>query len=159
MLTFEEAKLRVNPDPDWQPTRSSDEYKEIIALMRHSGETFLDHLDKAPVPLTVSDCFVNNTYKNPISNPKMLVPTKRVSKNEFLSLPSNKRAFINHLTSKIPTERSIQVTVSKEMLQNLKTAGIPKTAKGPQRKMSKQEFLNQEDNREYMRLHCILNNK
>ena len=158
MLTFEQAKLRVNPDPNWQPARGSAEYLEIIALMRQSGSTFLDHLSTPKPPLTAKDVYVNNSYVNPIVNPKMLPAKKAISKSEFLSLPSNRKAFSEALLSKIVKVLPPQITVTRAMLDELKTAVAANLPKGtPQPKLSKQEFMNMADNREYMRLHSILN--
>ena len=102
-LTFEQAKLQVNPDPIWQPTRDSDEYKEILTIMRHSGVIFPDN-KPPPVPLTTRDLFREGTFRSPIDNPKMIVESMPVSKQEFLSVPSNKKAFDeillrNHLSN------------------------------------------------------------
>lgn len=162
-LTFEEAKLQVNPDPLFQPLRGSAEYKEILAVMRQSGEQFLDNLQTAKPPLTAADVYVNNAYKNPINNPRPLPGKKSISKAEFLSLSSHKKAFANVLTSRsaLSVAPSTKIIVTREMLANLKTAVAAKVTKGPQPKMSKQEFLTMADNREYMRLHSLLtdNNK
>ena len=91
-LTFEQAKLQVNPDPIWQPTRDSPEYKEILTVMRHSGVIFPDN-KPPPVPLTVRDVFREGTFRAPIDNPKPPVKKQFVSKQEFLSVPCNKRKF------------------------------------------------------------------
>ena len=95
-LTFEQAKLQVNPDPIWQPTRDSPEYFEILTLMRHSGVIFPDNKPPRP-PLTVRDVFKNGSFKAPIDNSKMIVESMPVSKKEFLSVPSNKKKFDEHL--------------------------------------------------------------
>ena len=160
-LTFEEAKLQVNPDPLFQPLRGSAEYKEILAVMRQSGEQFSDHLQTAKPPLVATDVYVNNSYKNPINNPRPLPAKKVVSKAEFLSLSSHKKAFVEMLSSTIAQTVPNKITVTREQLASLKTAVAAKVAKGPQPKISKEEFLTMADNREYMRLHHLLtgNNK
>jgi len=91
-LTFEQAKLIVNPDPIWQPTRDSPEYFEILTLMRQSGVVFPD-ATRVRRPLTVRDVYRQGTFRAPIDNSKMLVKSKSVSKREFLSVPCNKKAF------------------------------------------------------------------
>lgn len=91
-LTFEQAKLQVNPDPIWQPTRDSPEYFEILTLMRQSGVVFPDPTRTRP-PLTVRDVFREGTFRAPIDNSKPPVKKQYISKQEFLSVPSNKKMF------------------------------------------------------------------
>jgi hypothetical protein len=95
-LTFEQAKLQVNPDPIWQPTRDSPEYFEILTVMRHSGVVFPDPARVRP-PLTVRDVFREGTFRAPIDNPRPPVKKQYISKKEFLSVPCNKRKFDEHL--------------------------------------------------------------
>jgi hypothetical protein len=92
-LTFEQAKLQVNPDPIWQPTRDSPEYFEILTVMRHSGVVFPDGKPKPKVPLTIRDVYREGRFKAPIDNSKPPVINKPVSKKEFLSVPCNKKLF------------------------------------------------------------------
>ena len=98
-LTFEQAKLQVNPDPIWQPTRDSPEYFEILTLMRHSGVVFpsAQHTTRVRPPLTIRDVYRQGTFRAPIDNSKMLVKSRPISKKEFLSVPCNKKAFDEHL--------------------------------------------------------------
>ena len=96
-LTFEQAKLQVNPDPIWQPTRDSKEYFEILTLMRHSGVVFPDGNPKPKVALTVRDVMKDGVFRAPIDNTKITVKNGPISKKEFLSVPCNKKAFDEHM--------------------------------------------------------------
>jgi len=93
-LTFAEAYKIVCPNggavaPD------SKEYRDITELMRQSGHThFVDTLvvDSAPRQArTVQE------YKRYIETPQTTLPTKHISKREWMSVDANKRAFLNAL--------------------------------------------------------------
>lgn len=86
--------------------------------------------------------------------------TSSTSKKEFLSIKSNRSASDTHIASTvIPCDIiPIDVTVSKKVMETLKTKGILSSHKKPTRPISKQEFLTMEENREYIR-HHILSNK
>jgi hypothetical protein len=122
--------------------------------MRQSGEQFIDNLQTAKPPLTVRDVYRNGTYTNPITNPRPLPSKKFTSKANFLSLSSNKKAFVESLLSKVMPVVAPKIQVTQAMLNELTTAGVPAG-----KKMSKKEFLTMEQNRQYMRLHGLLNNK
>ena len=149
-LTFEEAKLRYNPDPDWQPKRDSPEYYEILTLMKHSGATFYKPANK---PLEIKDVFKSGAFKHPIDNTKPTAQNTYVSKKDFLSIGPNAEKFINHLKRKVDTVVELpQISVSKATLQALKAKAIDN-----RKCLSKKEFLIREENREYMRHHMLLN--
>ena len=162
-LTFEEAKLQYNPDPDWYPQRNSSEYYEILALMKHSGATFHSSIDPPkPRILVPRDIVYNSRFKHPVTVPAKPTPGKTyISKEEFLKIASNRKAFESH---KAPKEQTVvdtaYVVVSKDTINALKTqAQNVLDAQNRIKKMSKEEFLNMADNREYVRQHILLNKK
>ena len=158
-LTFEEAKLQYNPDPAWDPKRGSAEYHEILTLMKHSGATFHTPTNK---PLEVKDVFKNGGFINPINNRKPPAIKKAISKKEYLGISSNRKAFLEGLA---PKEQRVvydvpEIIVTKATINALKTqAQNVMDAQNRIKKMSKEEFLNMADNREYMRQHILLNKK
>ena len=162
-LTFAEAKLQYNPDPAWEPTRNSAEYYEILALMKQSGATFHSSTD-VPKPriLEVKDILHKGTFKHPINVAPKPTPGKTyISKEQFLAIASNRKAVKSHMA---PKEQTIvdqaYVVVSKETIKALKTqAQNVLDEKNRIKKMSKEEFLNMADNREYVRQHILLNRK
>ena len=88
----------------------------------------------------------------------MLPAKKVISKSEFLSLPSNRKAFSEALISKVVKVLPPQITVTRAMLDELTTAVAANLPKGkPQPTLSKKEFMTMADNREYMKLHSLLN--
>lgn len=165
-LTFAEAKLQYNPDPAWEPTRNSPEYYEILALMKQSGTTFHSSTDvPKPKELQIKDIIHNGAFKHPISvAPKPTPGKKYISKQEFLAIASNRTAVKARMYAAQTKEQTIvdqaYVVVSKETIGALKTqAQNVMDANNRMKKMSKQEFLNMADNREYVRQHILLNKK
>jgi hypothetical protein len=165
-LTFAEAKAQYNPDPAWEPTRNSPEYYEILALMKQSGTTFYSSINPPkPKELQIKDILHNSAFKHPINvAPKPTPGKKYISKKEFLAIASNRRAVQTHMYAAQTKEQTIvdqaYVAVSKETICALKTqAQQVLDANNRIKKMSKQEFLNMADNREYVRQHILLNKK
>ena len=160
-LTFAEAKLQYNPDPAWEPKRNSSEYYEILALMKQSGTTFHSSIDvPKPRDLAPRDILHNGRFKHPVTVPDKPTPGKTyISKEEFLRIASNRKALESHMAPKEQTVvDTASVVVSKETINALKTqAQNVMDAKNRIKKMSKEEFLNMADNREYMRQHILLN--
>ena len=158
-LTFAEAKLQYNPDPAWEPTRNTSEYYEILALMKQSGTTFHSSIDPvAPRILETKDILHNGAFKHPINVAPKAAPGKTyISKQEFLKIASNHKALRTHMA---PKEQTIvdqaYVVVSKDTIKALKVQAQNVLN---ERKMSKEEFLNMADNREYVRQHILLNKK
>jgi len=160
-LTFEEAKLQVNPDPLWYPIRNSPEYHDIIKLMKQSGSAFAeDRIGTRVLEIPYRDLLkdghmvqhLNNTIHKAMSTPA-------TSKNNFVSIQSNKLAIENHIISNTSSvvHMPIIVPVTKETMEALKTKGILSSHKKPTKPMSKQEFLTMEDNREYIKHHVLIN--
>jgi len=162
-LTFAEAKLQYNPDPAWEPTRNSAEYYEILALMKQSGTTFHSSTDvPRPRVLEVKDILHKGTFKHPVTVPPRPTQGKKyLSKQEFLAIASNRRDLQAHRAPRETTViDEVFVAVSKETINALKTqAQNVLDEKNRMKKMTKQEFLNMADNREYVRQHIILNKK
>jgi hypothetical protein len=166
MLTFAEAKLQYNPDPAWDPKRNSSEYYEILALMKQSGTTVHSSTDFAQQPkprvLDIKDILHQGAFKHPVTVPPKPTPGKTyVSKHEFLAIASNRKAL---KTTMMPKEQTIvdqaYVVVSKETINALRTQAQNVLDENNRiKKMSKQEFLNFADNREFMRQHILLNKK
>ena len=161
MLTFAEAKLQYNPDPAWDPKRNSSEYYEILALMKQSGTTFHSSTDPPkPRVLDIKDTLHQGHFKHPVTVPAKPTPGKTyISKQEFLAIASNRKAL---KTTMMPKEQTVvdqaYVVVSKETINALKTqAQNLMDSQNRIKKMSKQEFLNMADNREYVRQHILLN--
>jgi hypothetical protein len=157
-LTFAEAKLRYNPDPEWEPRRGSTEYKHIIEMMKDSGATFHTPANK---PLEMSDVFKNGAFIQPIEKIRPPVVKKFTSKKDFLSVRPNYDMFLKHLAPKPNTVVDVpQIIVNKETLCALKTkAQCVMDERNRIKRMSRKEFLTMEDNREYMRQHILLNKK
>jgi hypothetical protein len=162
-LTFAEAKLQYNPDPAWEPKRNSSEYYEILALMKQSGATFHSSTEvPKPRPFQPADIIHKGTYKHPLTvPPKPTEGKKYISKQEFLAIASNRKAVQAHIPAREHTViDEVFVAVSKETISALKTqAQRVLDEKNIMKKMSKQEFLNMADNREYVRQHILLNKK
>ena len=159
-LTFAEAKLQYNPDPTWEPKRNSSEYYEILALMKQSGTQFHSSTDKPiPKPMTVQDTFKHGQFHHPINNTRASEKKKYLSKAEFLAISSNRKAFKDHMAPKEGTFVDLpQILVSKATLLALKTqAQTVMDSQNRIKKMSKEEFLNMSDNREFVRQHILLN--
>ena len=157
-LTFAEAKLRYNPDPEWEPRRNSTEYKQIIEMMKDSGATF--HIP-ANKPLEVSDIFKNGEFIQPLERRKPPVVKKYVSKKDFLSVRPNYEKFLQHLAPKPNTVVEVpQIIVNKASLCALKThAQCMMDEQHRIKRMSRKEFLTMEENKEYMRQYILLNKK
>jgi len=162
-LTFAEAKAQYNPDPDWEPKRNSSEYYEILSLMKQSGTEFHSSTDPPkPRVLQTKDILHNGAFKHPINVAPRAAPGKTyISKEEFLKITSNRKALQSHMATKETTVvDQAYVLVSKETINALKTqAQHVLDEKNRIKKMSKQEFLNMADNREYLRQHILLNKK
>ena len=160
-LTFAEAKLQYNPDPAWDPKRNSSEYYEILALMKQSGATFHSSTEvPKPKELAIQDTLHQGHFKHPVTVPAKPTPGKTyISKQEFLAIASNRKAAHAHMATKEHTiVDQAYVVVSKETINALKTqAQNVLDAQNRIKKMSKQEFLNMADNREYVRQHILLN--
>jgi len=127
-LTFLEAKARVSPDAPVQP--GSPEHMEIIALMRQSGHLFAED-NVIPVPGRAKELDDFKPYRE-----RMMpnVFSKPVSKLEFLSLPSNRKTFDEHLT-----RHAIAPVGTLESAPEY-LSWIGKTAPKMERGMSKQEW-------------------
>jgi len=121
-LSFLQAKARVSPDAPVEP--GSPEHMEIIALMRQSGHLFAeDNVIPLPGPAKELDDF--KPYRERVM-PNVV--RMAVSKKAFLSLPSNKKAFDEHLTENADPPP-----------KHLSWAG--KTAPKMDRPMSKREWI------------------
>jgi hypothetical protein len=151
-LSFEEAKLRYNPDPEWQPKRDSAEYHEIITLMKQSGATFHAPTNRV---MEVKDAYENGYFRHPIEKTRPPEKKTYLSKRQFLSVSSNRRELLNAM---IPREVVVadvpQVVVTKETLKALKTYAKEADA---QKKMSKREWLTFHDNKEFLKQHALVN--
>ena len=163
-LTFAEAKLQYNPDPAWEPTRNSAEYYEILALMKQSGTTFHSSTEvPKPRVLEPKDIIHKGAFKHPINVAPKPTPGKTyISKEQFLAIASNRKAVKTHMsqTKEQTVVDQAYVLVSKETINALKTqAQNVLDEKNRMKKMTKQEFLNMADNREYVRQHILLNKK
>ena len=165
-LTFAEAKLQYNPDPAWDPKRDSSEYYEILSLMKQSGTTFHSSTDFAQPPkprvLEPKDILHKGAFKHPINVAPKQTPGKTyISKHEFLAIASNRKAAQAHMATKEHTiVDQAYVLVSKDTIKALKTqAQHVLDDRSKMKHMSKEEFLNLADNREYVRQHILLNNK
>ena len=161
-LTFAEAKLQYNPDPAWDPKRNSSEYYEILALMKQSGATFHSSTEiPKPKELAIQDTLHQGHFKHPVTVPAKPTPGKTyISKQEFLAIASNRAAVRNAKPKEQTIVDEVFVKVSKETINALRTqAQNVLDEKNIIKKMSKQEFLNFADNREFMRQHILLNKK
>ena len=162
-LTFAEAKLQYNSDPAWEPKRNSSEYYEILSLMRHSGTTFHSSTEvPKPKVLEPKDIIHKGAFKHPVTVPAKPTPGKTyISKQEFLAIASNRAAVHAHMATKEQTVvDQAYVVVSKETIKALKTqAQRVLDDRSKMKHMSKEEFLNLADNREYVRQHILLNRK
>lgn len=141
-MDFARAKLLINPDPTWWPSRDSAEHQEILTLMKQSGTVLLtDQIQNAPIPEHIHK---NGIYINPLNAPIKHVKTNRVSKRDFHALPSNKMKIgellgINGIPMQIPEREKRPITA-------IHTAP-------PSNKISKKEFLNLGENKVYIEQH------
>ena len=94
-LTFQQAKLTLNPDPQWMPEKDSPEFAEILRIMVISG---YNPNNIVPKKYTVADLFATNQLLNPMNRPPLpnVVP-KKMSKREFLSIESNRNYIEAHM--------------------------------------------------------------
>ena len=152
-LTFEDAKLRYNPDPDWWPTRDSQDYKQILELMRQSGHiTLTERIGLAPKEIPYKEYLVKGQYKHPLTKHISEPAKPAVSKNRFLSVRSNRDAVINHIAGSMAP---VQFMARAEIGEPPPLPTIPKTDK----RMSKEEFLRLAGVREYVEHHILKNKK
>ena len=92
VLTFLQAKQKVSPNKPVQP--GSAEHLEIIELMKQSGHVFASENVPAPPPppaRTIQDLKPYRERETPTIKPKI------VSKRDWLSLPSNRKAYDDHI--------------------------------------------------------------
>jgi hypothetical protein len=90
-LTFLQAKEKVSPNKPVKP--GSAEHLEIMALMRQSGHVFPEDNTPAPTlppPKVIADL---KLFRERPAIPK----PKPLSKKEWLSLPSNKKSYDDHI--------------------------------------------------------------
>ena len=98
-ITFAEAKARINPDPSWFPKVGSEDYLEIINIMKLSGwQSVGDSVKEAkgappPVPVIIKPQTISD-MSNPLNVPKMpLKDDKIISKHEWMAIKSNRDKF------------------------------------------------------------------
>jgi hypothetical protein len=127
-LTFLQAKARVSPDDPVQP--GSKEHMEIMALMRQSGHLFAED-NVIPLPGRAKELDDFKPYRERIM--PNVVPMA-VSKKEFLSLPSNKKALDEHLALHATTPIGSLESPPQYL------SWIGKTAPKMERPMSKREW-------------------
>ena len=152
-LSFEDAKLRYNPDPDWFPTRDSQDYKQIIELMKQSGHVSLaERIGLTPKEIPYKDYVVKGQYKHPLTKHISEPAKPAVSKNRFLSVRSNRDAVINHMAGSVAP---VQFMASVEIGEAPPLPKIEKT----DRKMSKAEFMKLAGVKEYVEHHILKNKK
>ena len=92
-MDFTRAKLCVNSDPEWWPDSNSPEYFEILKIMKMSGTvTLVDKLlaqkNHNPPPAMIV---------NPLNAPQAEVKVKKISKEEFLKIPSIRKKVEEHM--------------------------------------------------------------
>ena len=129
-LTFVQAKARVSPDAPVEP--GSKEHLEIIELMRQSGVVFAeDNVPPPPPPpaKSIEDFKPFREREAPTPKPKA------ISKMEWLSLPSNKKAFDEHLDK----HRAVPKDAYVPEPEHISWAG--KTPPKIDRPMSKREWV------------------
>jgi len=149
-MDFTSAKLRVNPDPDWEPLRGSKEHYEIIALMRANGfKDVADEIRRAPRLIPVN----TKTMKNAITREMPFYVKKATSKKEFLSHPSNQKQVQEHMS------QNIQI-MAQEVRQWSDIPEIPlekfdMPPKGS--RLSKHEFMKLGNIKKYVENHIKLN--
>ena len=151
MLTFEEAKLQFNSDANWWPTRNSQEYKEILQLVKNSGSlTRQELLGIAPSEITHRSCLVNGAYHNPLNKHIADVKIPAISKHNFMGISSNKRAVLNHIIDNTPIPQIVSAPAEPQVA-TLPPGKIPTG-------ISKAEFFKLEGVKKYVDVH-ISNNK
>jgi hypothetical protein len=94
-ITFQQAKLSINPDPEWMPEKDSPEFAEILKIMVMSG---YNPNNIVPKKYTVADLFTTKALVNPMNLPPQPdVAVKRVSKQEFLTIESYRKYIEEHI--------------------------------------------------------------
>ena len=152
-LSFDEAKLRYNPDPNWFPSRNSEDYKQILELQKQSGYISLsDRIGIAPKEVPHSSYLVAGEYKHPLVRTIPEHSRSAISKNKFLSVKSNKEAVELHETE---NGRPIEI-ISRPPLP--KTPLLPIIQRDT-KKMSKEEFLKIVGVKAYVEHHIQKNKK
>jgi len=150
-LTFEEAKLQYNPDPNWFPARGSDDYKQILEIQRQSG--YVSLIEKLAIPakeIPHTENVVCGRYVNPV-NKEIKLPTRcKISKADFLKIRSNASAVINHISENGPV---VQIVSHSPDTQPPPLPSIGKV----DRKMSKAEFMKLAGVKEYVDYHILKN--
>jgi len=145
-MDFVSAKLQINPDPNWWPSRGSAEYQEILSLMSQSGTVHL--ADKIPLALEADKghMWKHGRYVNPLNAVMNDIPVSKVSKNEFMTLPSNKKKVEEHLQL-----YGIPVKMVDKPAKTCISA--QPTAPPKDKKISKKDFLNLGQNKAYVEQH------
>ena len=141
------AKLKVNPDENWEPVKGSKEHHEIVALMKASGfKDVADEIRRAPRLIPVD----TKTMKNPLTRELHFVGDKKaVSKKDFLSHPSNQKAVKKHL------EENAKPIIPSPLMQeipivNLDLSGV---TLDKSKRISKSDFLKLGNVKEYVQNH------
>ena len=154
-MDWETAKNKVNPDPNWHPVRDSKEHNEIIALMKSNGYRTIDEeIRGAPRIVSVN----TKTMKNPITREKPFYSDKKtISKNEFLSHPSNHSAYTNHINQNTSNSANMQRPLSlapetPRVILDLSGVVLDKT-----KRISKHEFMKLGNVKEYVDNHILQN--
>lgn len=152
-MDYLSAKLRVNPDPDWEPVKNSREHHEIIALMRANGyKDIADEIRRAPRLVPVN----TKTMKNPLTRElPFYVQKKTMSKNEFLSHPSNKKQIQEHMSQNVPIMATRQILPP--LVPEIALAELEMPPKGS--RLSKHEFMKLGNVKEYVENHILRNKK
>lgn len=149
-MDFTSAKLRVNPDPDWEPLRGSKEHYEIVALMKANGfKDVADEIRRAPRLIPVD----TKTMKNAITREMPFYVKKATSKKEFLSHPSNQKQVQEHMS------QNIQIMATRQMLPPLvDPIALEKFEMPPKgSRLSKHEFMKLGNIKNYVENHIKLN--
>ena len=146
-MDFATAKLQVNPDPNWFPVRGSTEHQEILTIMKQSGTISLN--DRIPTALEKDKkhTWKNGRYINPVNAIVKEVKLPRISKTDFMKVPSNRTKVedllgIYGIPMQIPEREKKPITA--------KPSGLPKDTK---KKLSKEEFMKLGQNKEYIEQH------
>ena len=150
MSSFNEAKLRYNPDPSWWPTRDSKEYREILELMRQSGHvSLMERLDKPIRTVAHTDRIKKGNYVHPLNRHVSDQANPRVSKHDFLSVASNSAAVQQHVMANAAPVAFMSHSLPAEAPP---LPSIPKVGR-----MSKADFLKLNGVKEYIDHHIATN--
>jgi len=145
-MDFATAKLQVNPDPKWWPSRGSAEYQEILTLMKYSGTVQLtDTIPLAP-QANKGHMWDHGRYINPINATIKTSSTSKISKKDFMALPSNKQKMDEHIHL-----NGKPVMIVEKPAKGSITAQPTRIPEG--KIMSKQDFLNLGENRQFVEQH------